>query len=184
MFPKCLLLLFIVVIFNTSYFFQMGRISCLIPISHRKQSTNNQAKQPRGSVNLGSRVAHLAELGALKLPLGGLHMPRRDQGTWTRPSWELVSLPKESSLVGCSPYGLLHSHSPICAGYRWLSLQHEGSMKNTSSPSGATHATHGGWTRACLLTLAWLCGLRVKFLTRPGAYSSLPDRMNQMLPSP
>ena len=39
MFPKCLLLLFIVVIFNTSYFFQMGQISCLIPISHRKQST-------------------------------------------------------------------------------------------------------------------------------------------------
>lgn len=55
MFPKCLLLLFIAVIFNTSYFFQMGQISCLIPISHRKQSTNNWAKQPGGSVNLGSR---------------------------------------------------------------------------------------------------------------------------------
>ena len=71
MFPKYLLLLFIKVVFNTSYFFQMGQISCLIPISHRKQSTNNQAKQPRGSVNLGSQLAPLAELGALKLPPGG-----------------------------------------------------------------------------------------------------------------
>ena len=103
MFPKYLLLLFTKVIFNTSYFFQMGQISGLIPISHRKQSTNNQAKQPRGSVNLGSRLAPLAELGALKLHPGGLLMPRRDQGAWTRPSWELVSLPKESSLVVCSP---------------------------------------------------------------------------------